>query len=258
MSKFMTVAKRAASAAAKVTLKHYGSNLKVMLKPNRTPVTVADREAEKTIVRTIRAAFPDHGFYGEEFGAHGTEKQKSDYTWIIDPIDGTKNFIAGIPLWGTLIALRHKEQIILGLSHIPRMNELLWAERGHGAFLNGKRVHVSDNSRLSTSMVSYGSLPAFKEISKEKSLLSLIKASKRQRSFGDCWPYHLLACGKLELVVEAKIKLVDVAPFDLIIREAGGNASDIHGNEIGLNPVTFLATNGRVHNQALQIFSGRN
>jgi histidinol-phosphatase len=251
MSKFLQVAKKAVRKGAEVTLSYYQTNLTIDIKKDRTPVTIADKEAEKVIIQTIREYFPDHGFLGEESGKSGDQ---SDYLWLIDPIDGTKNFIAGIPLWGNLIALMHKGEVILGVSYVPLMKELLWAEKGKGAFLNNEQVHVSDKKSLDQSMVSFGSLQPFEEKGWGKGIDSLIHACKRHRSFGDLWPYHLLASGKLEIVVEAAIKVVDVAPFVCIIKEAGGETSDLNGNPLDTSVSSFIATNGKTHKKALSYF----
>jgi len=250
-SKFLDVALKAVRAAEKVTLGYYRKKPRVSLKADQTPVTAADRSAEKTIIKVIRETFPDHSFFGEE---SGRSEGNSDYLWIIDPIDGTKNFIAKIPLWGTLIALMHKGEVIVGVSNLPLLKEMLWAVKGKGAFLNGKKVRVSQKSELSQSMLSFGSLEAFRRNGWEKNILSLIYHTKRHRAFGDLWAYHLLAAGKLEVVIEASIKIMDVAPFDLIIREAGGLTSDIKGRKLHPDINTFVATNGKLHKEALGYF----
>ncbi len=256
MGKFLTVAKRAINEASKITLDYYTKqNFSVSIKKDNTPVTIADKKAEKTIIKVIKESFPDHLFHGEETGITNQRGKASDYMWIIDPIDGTKNFIAGIPLWGTLIALMYKGEVILGLSYVPLMKEMLWAEKGKGAFLNGKKVHVSKISSLSKSMISFGSISTFYDKNKGNEIIKLINSCYRQRSFGDLYPYHLLASGKIDIVVEAAIKLVDVAPFDCIIREAGGKTSDLKGIPLNTKTSSFVATNGKLHNKTIQILT---
>ncbi|MFZ1684869.1 MAG: inositol monophosphatase family protein [Candidatus Zixiibacteriota bacterium] len=249
MSEYMKVALSAIKDAEKITLAYYGRHPRVQDKADGSPVTIADKKAEKAIVARIQTHFPDHAFYGEEYGR---TKQKSDYLWLIDPIDGTKNFIAQIPLWGNLLALMYQDEIILGISNVPLMRELLWAEKGKGAFLNGKRVHVSRKRRINQSMLSFSSLTSFDGAKKETGMLKLIHQCRRSRSFGDLWAYHLLASGKLEMVIEGKIKPMDVAPFVRIITEAGGDTSDLKGKPFDLRISSFLATNGLVHRDAIQ------
>ena len=141
---------------------------------------------------------------------------------------------------------------MMSLSNIPLMQERLWAERGKGAFLNGKRVHVSAKRKLDESMISFGSLGAFRQRRMEPRMLSLLHACRRQRSFGDLWPYHLLASGRLEIVVEAAIKPMDVAPFVCIVREAGGRTSDLSGKPFDLQISSFVATNGNLHGPVMK------
>ncbi|MEW6050530.1 MAG: inositol monophosphatase family protein [Candidatus Zixiibacteriota bacterium] len=253
MSKFLDVALKAISVAEKITLSSYHKRPRARLKSDNTPVTAADRTAEREIAAIIREAFPEHGILGEEFGRKGG--RSVEFMWLIDPIDGTKNFVGQIPLWGNLLALWHEGEMILGVSNMPMMGERLWAHKGHGAFLNGKRVRVSSTSRLDQSMISYGSLGSFKQIGMEPRIVELIQTCKRQRAFGDLWPYHLLACGKLDIVIEAAIKSVDVAPFVCIIREAGGATCDLQGNPFDFGISSFVATNGRLHQAVMRRMS---
>jgi len=250
-SEFLKVALDAARLAERIALSYYAKKQKVRLKPDHTPVTVADQKAERAIIETIKKNFPDHGCLGEESGKTGTD---AEYVWIIDPIDGTKNFISKIPIWGTLIALMRRQEVIVGVSNLPLLKETLWGVKGHGAFLNGEKVRVSGSRKLSQSMLSFGSLAAFYQKGLGKNILSLICHTKRQRAFGDLWAYHLLVAGKIDLVVEASIKLVDVAPFALIVEEAGGRTTDLEGNRLHSDISTFVATNGKLHNQVLRYF----
>lgn len=248
MSKLLDTALAAIQEAERITLHYYGRNPQVSSKADGSPVTIADKAAEKAIIATIRRTFPGHSFYGEEFGR---SKERSEYLWLIDPIDGTKNFVSQIPLWGSLLALMHNDEVILGVSHVPLMKELLWAEMGRGAFLNGRQVKVSPVRKINQSMISFSSLSSFKARRLLKRTLKLISACKRARSFGDLWAYHLLASGKLEIVAEGQIKPMDIAPFVRIIAEAGGETSDLKGKPFDLQIASFLATNGRVRGEAL-------
>jgi histidinol-phosphatase len=250
MSRFLDAAMAAIREAEKITLHYYHHPPKVSLKKDHTPVTIADRRAERAIIASLRKRFPDHQFLGEEYGQTG----ESDFLWIIDPIDGTKNFVGGIPLWGNLLALMHRGEVILGISNVPLMKERLWAEKGKGAFLNGKRVHVSSLSRLRDAMISAGSFTGFTKIGREKQIIRLLKTTSRQRSFGDLWPYHLLASGRLDIVTEAKIKIVDVAPFACIVPEAGGTITDLGGRPVQIGIKSIVATNKLLHDRTLKYF----
>lgn len=251
MSTLIETAIKATRAARDVTTHYFRRELDVTLKDDLTPVTVADRESERIIIQTIRAAYPDHSFLGEETGRTSAG---NDYLWVIDPIDGTKNFIAGIPLWGTLLALVQRHEVIVAVADLPLMNETLWAQQGMGAYLNDQKIHVSTTDNLTHAMISFGSLGSFRERGIDRSLLSLVYKCRRQRCFGDLWPYALLASARLEIVVEASIHFHDVAPFVLIIKEAGGYTSDLFGNPVGYDSTSFLATNGRLHQAALEHF----
>lgn len=251
MSRFLQVAMEAVNAMERLTVGYYYKKPKVRSKADKSPVTIADTSAEKAAIKVIRKYFPNHAIFGEE---SGHRKTSSEFTWIIDPIDGTRNFIAGIPLWGNLIALTHQDHVVLGISNVPLLNERLWAERGTGAFLNGNPVRVSTKPAMRDSMVSFSSVVSFHKTRREPNLLNLLHATARQRAFGDLWPYHLLASGKLEIVIEAQIKPVDVAPFVCIIEEAGGSTSDLLGRPFSLGIRNFAATNGKLHQRTVGYF----
>ena len=212
----LDAAVEAARAAGQVAMKYYRGGFEVMLKPDDTPVTQADREAERAIVELLGRAFPDYGVLGEEFGGAG----RRDICWIVDPIDGTKNFVRRIPVWATLIALEEHGEITVGVIHNPVTGDLFSARRGGGAFLNGERIHVSD-------------------------------ATERQRGFGDYLGYALVAEGKADLYAELDLKPWDLAPCKLIVEEAGGRFTDWDGRPT-IYTGTALATNGRLHDAALE------
>ena len=250
MSTFLDIALKAADAAEAVTLDYYQGNLQVSLKADRSPVTIADKEAEAAIIATIRDSFPDHAFFGEETGKTG----QSDYRWIIDPIDGTKNYIAGIPLWGTLIALTYKGEVVVGVSRCPVLKETVYAERGGGAFLNGKPIHVSNCARVADAMVSFGSIYCFTQRGLEQQLLALLRDARRHRAFGDLWPIQLAAAGRLDIVVEGALHAYDIAPFAVIFEEAGGKLTDLNGRPFHDEITSVVATNGELHDEVLRYF----
>lgn len=252
-SKFLQVAIEAIQAAEKIILKYYESGVRATLKPDQSPVTIADQEAENSIIETIRATFPDHGFLGEETGENITD---SKYTWIIDSIDGTRNFLRQVPLFGTLIALKEHDEIILGISNLPALKDCIYAEKGKGAYRGDMRLSVSKKSNLQEAYLSYGGLKHFEKQDLLKNILSLINTSGRERGFGDSWPYHLLAEGKIDIVVDPWVKAWDVAPAKIIIEEAGGKFSDKNGKSFGEGAFTAVATNGLLHEQVLRYIGG--
>lgn len=251
-SQFLTVALEAAKNAEEVITAYYSDDIKVELKDDETPVTLADRGAEKVIRDTISRAFPDHGFLGEEFG---TQEGTSPYMWIIDPIDATKNYIRKIPIFGTQIALMKGDELILGVSNAPLLNELLYAEAGGGAFLNGEPIQVSDVSQSKDAMICHGGLNWFTEKGTFPGIYNLINNTARSRGFGDFYMYHLVASARADAVVEAAISIWDIAAITVIVWEAGGKVTDIQGQPVTKETASLVATNGILHSTVLNYFS---
>ena len=251
-SQFLTVALEAAKNAEEVITAYYSDDIKVELKDDETPVTLADRGAEKVIRETISRAFPDHGFLGEEFG---TQEGTSPYMWIIDPIDATKNYIRKIPIFGTQIALMKGDELILGVSNAPLLNELLYAEAGGGAFLNGEPIQVSDVSQPKDAMICHGGLNWFTEKGTFPGIYNLINNTARSRGFGDFYMYHLVASARADAVVEAAISIWDIAAITVIVREAGGKVTDIQGQPVTKETASLIATNGILHGAVLNYFT---
>ena len=246
--KALDAAVEAARAAGAIALKYFRGRFEVTLKPDATPVTQADREAELAIVEILGRAFPDHGVLGEEFGGHGS----TEVRWIIDPIDGTKNFVRGIPVWATLIGLEERGEITVGVIHNPVTGELYTARRGGGAFLNGERIRVSAIAELGGATLVHAGLGLFREAGRWESFVRLVDATERQRGFGDYSGYGLVAEGKAELYLEVDLKPWDLAPCKILVEEAGGRFSDLDGRPT-IYSGTALATNGRLHDAALAL-----
>lgn len=250
-SPLLQLALDAVRAAEPVIMQYYGPNVAHELKADGSPVTPADRAAEEIIRKTISDRFPDHAFLGEEFGTTGS----SDHVWIIDPIDGTKNFMTGIPIFGTQIALMRNGELVLGVSNCPALGELCYGEKGNGAFLNGTSVHVSRVNRVADSRVSMSGQNHFQKIGREEGMLRLIHGSTRVRGFGDCWAYHLIASGRFEANVEPQIKIWDIAAAAAIVESAGGRATDIDGSPVTTGIRTFIASNGLVHDEIVRMMA---
>ena len=252
-SQFLEVALEAAKNAEEIITAYYADDtMNVELKDDETPVTLADRGAEKVIRETIKAAFPDHGFLGEEYG---TEEADSPYVWIIDPIDATKNYIRKIPIFGTQIALMKDDDLILGISNAPLLNELLYAEAGGGAFLNGEPIAVSSVTQPEEAMICHGGLRWFIEKGTFPGVYNLINDVARSRGFGDFYMYHLVASARADVVVEAAISVWDIAAITVIVREAGGKVTDIQGQPITKDTDSLIATNGVLHDTILDYFN---
>ena len=238
----------AARAAGRIALKYYRGGFEVALKTDATPVTQADREAEQEIVEILGRAFPDYGVLGEEFGGRGAR----DRRWIIDPIDGTKNFVRGVPIWATLIALEERGEITVGVIHNPVTGDLYTARRGGGAFLNGEPIRVSDIAGLDRACLCHAGLGAVRKTGYWDGFVRLVDATDRQRGFGDYMGYGLVAEGKVEIYAELDLKPWDLAAPKLLVEEAGGRFTDWEGNPT-IYTGTALATNGRLHDAALAL-----
>ena len=238
----------AAQAAGAVALKYYEGGFDVTLKPDQTPVTQADREAEQAIVTALRRAYPEWGVLGEEFGAQGPNEVR----WIIDPIDGTKNFVRRIPVWATLLALEERGEIVAGVIHNPVSGELYSARRGGGTRRNGERVHVSEISDFWSATLLHGGLRLYRTVDVWDGFVRLVDATERQRGFGDYMGYTLVAEGKGELYVEVDVKPWDLAPCKIVVEEAGGRFTDVTGRST-IYSGNAVASNGRLHDAALEL-----
>jgi histidinol-phosphatase len=241
----------AARAAGAVALRYYRGGFDVTIKADLTPVTQADREAEQLMVERLGRAFPDCGFLGEEFGDSGAR----DRRFIIDPIDGTKNFVRGIPVWAILLALEEDGEITAGVVHNPALEEMFWARRGAGAFKNGQRIAVSGIARLADAQLIHSALRPLREAGYWQGFARLVDATDRQRGFGDYMGYTLVAEGKAEIYAEiygksSGLKPWDLAPCKILVEEAGGVFTDLHGRAT-IYTDSALATNGHLHEAAL-------
>lgn len=249
----LAVALEAARAAGEIIRRHAAQPPTVEHKADNSPVTATDREAETAIRAQLHQAFPDHGFYGEE---HGRQATDADYVWLIDPLDGTKSFVRGTPYVSTQIALWHKHRVLVGVSHAPFVNETACAVRGKGATLNDQPLKVSDINTLRSAHVSTGNLASLaRESEKWQRFADLVQRVDRLRGYGDFAHYHLLAAGKLDIVIESDVNILDIAALSLIVEEAGGKFTDLAGQPINWITTSVLASNNRLHAQILGLFN---
>lgn len=251
-SDYLKVALAAASEAADISRSYFNGNFKISIKPDMTPVTQADIECEKAIRKIINESFPDHGFYGEEMGKDNAE---AEYLWLIDPIDGTKGFVRKYPFFSTQIALMRNKELILGVSSGTMMNELAWAEKGKGAWLNGDRLKISDIDDPEKAAVSTGNLKTMTQDKRWLALGKIVQKADRIRGYGDFYHYHLLASGKIEAVIESDVNILDIAALSVIVREAGGIFTDLNGDIPGLDTTSVLAANSSLHAKYLNDLS---
>jgi histidinol-phosphatase len=226
-------------------------DLVVTNKPDNTPVTDADQAVERSIRSGIEAARPTDSILGEEYGTSGA----SDRQWIIDPIDGTANYLRGVPIWGTLIALAVDGVPLVGVASSPALGKRWWAAKGHGAWRSSHgaeptRLAVSGISELADATLSYNSIKGWDKAGRLDHLVSLSRAVGRARAIGDMWSYMLLAEGALDIVAEFDLKPFDIAALIPIVEEAGGRFTSIEGGD-GPWGGSALATNGVLHGVVL-------
>jgi histidinol-phosphatase len=234
----------AATNAAQIARSLYQHNIEVRIKADKSPVTEADVRCENAIREVLEARFPSYGFFGEETGSRGMD---AEYLWLVDPIDGTKAFVREYPMFSTQIALMHRGQIVLGVSSAPVYGELAYAERGRGAYLNGKALAVSQISKLESAALSSGNLKTLAGSDRWSRYGALVARVGRIRGYGDFLHYHLLSAGKIDAVIESDVNILDIAACVAIVREAGGRFTELGGAPITLASTTVLASNGHLH-----------
>jgi histidinol-phosphatase len=239
----------AARVAGDISRRYYRGDFTVRTKADRTPVTQADVECEDAIRKIITDRFPRHGFYGEETGQTRTD---AEFLWLVDPIDGTKGFVRGYPFFSTQIALMRNGQLILGVSNGVMFDELAWAEKGRGAWLNGEPLRVSDVKDISRAAMSTGNLKSLAAGGGWGAFGGLVASIDRIRGYGDFYQYHLLAAGKIEAVIESDVNILDIAALSVIVTEAGGVFTDLNGIEPHLETTSVLAANGHLHAEIRQ------
>jgi histidinol-phosphatase len=246
----VAAALEAARAAGEIAMKYYRGGFEVTIKADKTPVTQADQEAEKAIRAILGRATPGCGFLGEELGQEGSTRRR----WIIDPIDGTKNFVRHIPIWAVLIALEEDGQVTTGVVHNPATGELFWARKDEGAWANGERIHVSQCSQMGDAFLIHSALNILRAAGYWQGFERLVDATARQRGFGDYYGYCVVAAGKAEIYAEAGLKPWDVAPMKILVEEAGGSLTDFAGNP-DIYTGSVLATNGLLHDEVLRLLN---
>jgi histidinol-phosphatase len=234
-------------------------DLKVESKPDLTPVTDADTAVEQALRATLARARPRDSVLGEEFGRSEAAAGPGSRHWVIDPIDGTKNFVRGVPIWGTLIALLEGDTPVAGLVSAPALGRRWWGANGLGAYAGkhqhaASRIAVSGVRRLADASFCYSSLSGWAEMGKTRTVVDLSLSAWRSRAYGDFYGYMLLAEGALDVMIEAELSLWDVAALIPIIQEAGGKITDMAGRPAG-DKTSSIATNGRLHETVLTALS---
>ena len=233
-----------ADVADEITMHHFQSaTLSVKTKSDRTPVSEADEAVEREIRDRLERERPDDGILGEEFGARGAATRR----WIIDPIDATKNYIRGIPIFATLIALDGQ----IGVVSAPALGRRWWAARGAGAFCNGRAIHVSTIDSLGDAQLGYDDVAGFEHLGLGQIFLALARRCARTRGFGDFWSHMLVAEGAAEIAIEPEVAHWDMAAVKVIVEEAGGRFTNLRG-DARADGGSGVSTNGLLHADVLQ------
>ncbi|MGA0242419.1 MAG: inositol monophosphatase family protein [Candidatus Marinamargulisbacteria bacterium] len=237
-----------ADVADKIAMHYFNhKTLNVEIKDNMTPVSAGDLAIENEIRAKVKASHPELSIVGEEYGETTTD---TNIKLIIDPIDGTKNFIRGLPFFGSLFAIEDHGQVVAGMASAPALHGRWWASRGMGAFHNGKAMHVSNITSLSDANGFYGSLFGSEASDTPQNIINLLKKTNRQRGFGDFYPHMLVAMGCGEYAIDFKLNVWDIAPLKIIVEEAGGQFSDTNGTD-SIYSGTVICSNGHLHNDVL-------
>ncbi len=240
----LEIALEACWRAGKITLAYYQSQVHIAIKHDGSPVTPADLRAEQEIRRLLGKHFPDDAIVGEEGGARKASAETG--TWYIDPIDGTKSFICGVPFYAVLLAYEIQGEVVLGVVNLPALNEMIWASKGSGCFWNGRRARVSSVNDLQEARFM---LTDYRQMEKDcpaSGLQQLCAETRMQRTWGDAYGHVLVATGRAEIMIDPRMAVWDCGPLLPILQEAGGRFTDWQGNATIHGPNAF-STNGLLH-----------
>jgi histidinol-phosphatase len=240
-----------ADAADRITLARFRSaDLAVETKPDLSPVSEADREVERALRARVEADRPGDAVVGEEYGVSGDASRR----WIVDPIDGTKNYVRGVPVWATLVALQVDGEGVVGVVSAPALGLRWWAARGQGAFADGRPIHVSKVSDVADAHFGYSSLAGWKKLGRFDGFLDLCDTCWRTRGFGDFWSHLLVAEGGVDIAAEPEVSLWDLAAVQVVVEEAGGTFTDLSGRRTA-DGGSAVSSNGLLHAEALRLLA---
>ena len=247
----LAFANELADEATEMAMGVFRRDVEVTWKPDLTPVTQADTQIESTIRKRLAEAFPDDAILGEEEGG----EEGIGRVWVVDPIDGTRNFASGIQIWATLIALVVDHEPVLGVVSAPALGERYQAVTGGGATMNGEPIHVSDVTSLTEAGVAFGDIEGWFGTAMDDRMRALESRAKRRRGFGDFWGHMLVARGSMDVMVEPYLNVWDWAALVPVVTEAGGRLSQVDGSPL-VHGGSILTTNGHLHDDAVGIFRG--
>jgi histidinol-phosphatase len=256
LARAMATARRAAEAGGAAALAHFRTGVRVETRPDRSPVTAADRDAEAEILSTIREQYPDHAVLAEETGAHAGSAASR---WIVDPLDGTRGFTRGGSFWGPLVALEHEGEVVAGAMALPALGEVYCAARGAGAWLKvgdspPKKLRVSGVTAWEDATFSIGELHLLLQGPLAGSVTALATSAAQARCYGDLAGCAMVLTGRAEAWVEAGVKIWDLAPLKILVEEAGGRFTDLTGASTHASG-ECIASNGAVHAHVLGAFA---
>ncbi len=238
--------------ATSEVLKWYRGQLKVDLKSDSSPVTIADRNAEEILRKKLSKHFPGHGIIGEEFGNHNAD---AEWVWTIDPVDGTRSFVRGLPLFASMIALLHKGEPVLGVIELPALGETAWAVKGKGAFINGKQVKMSQQKRLQGAFIAVADHYCFRQQKFTSLLNKLNKEAGIVRTYPDAFGHLMAIRGAVDVMVDPLAKIWDYAPCKILAQEAGGQFANFSGNRASIEEGTAIVGNSDIVKHVRKIFA---
>ncbi|MEA3439385.1 MAG: inositol monophosphatase family protein [Chloroflexota bacterium] len=253
LQNYLSFALDSAYQAGRLTLGYFQRDIGVEMKDDQTPVTIADREAEELIRSRIENTYPGHAILGEELGTRG--EQHASHRWIIDPIDGTKSFIRGVPLYAVLIGLEIDGVIEVGVVNFPALDEMVYAASGLGCFWNGRPARVRPTKMLGQAVVSFTDPASFEKFSRGEAWKRIKQRTYYRVGWSDAYGYALVATGRIEIMLDPIMAPWDAAPFPVILREAGGYFGDWSGKET-IYGGEGLSTTNELLPKVLQLIEG--
>lgn len=233
--------------AGRSTLGYFGTKMKVEQKADNTPVTEADLCAERMIRSAIQSAYPKDSILGEE---EQEVNHQSEARWVIDPIDGTRSFIAGVPLYATLLSLELNGAVQLGVCYFPALDEMVYAEKGSGTFCNGRRCHVSSRKSIENATICHASVRSFNKLKLLNGFLQIADQADAMRTWCDAYGHALVAKGHADAMLDPVVNHWDISPMSIIVREAGGEFTDLRGDQKLSD--SAISSNGHIHLSLLQ------
>lgn len=252
LTRALQVCLEAVHDAGRLTLGYFGTGVDVDMKSDDSPVTIADVKAEELIRSRLEAAFPDHGIVGEE---HGTTREGAAQRWYIDPIDGTKSFIRGVPLYAVLLGLEVEGEVVVGAAYFPALDEMVYAAKGSGTRLNGRPCRVRSTTDVSRAMVGFTDAASFEKHGRAQAWQRIMAATYHRPGWSDAYGHALVATGRLEAMFDPILNPHDAAPFGVILPEAGGYFGDFAGNP-GIHAPEGMSTTAALLPTMLSLIAG--